>query len=109
MGAAICARGCAAPLRTIAAGRHVRFETQFESFEQTADNVVARLCDLRSRKRIDIRSAYLIGADGARSAVRDAIGATMVGDGPFRAITASSSGRPISTPGKSTGRPSCIG
>ena len=61
-------------------GVTVRFETLFESFEQSADNVVARLCDLRNRKRIDIRSSYLIGADGARSAVRDAIGATMVGD-----------------------------
>src|ERR1700722_6241949 len=69
-------RRCAQSLPGVA----VRFETVFESFAQTADGVVARLCDLRSRKSIDIRSSYLIGADGARSAVRDAIGATMVGD-----------------------------
>ncbi|HUC50468.1 MAG TPA: FAD-dependent oxidoreductase [Xanthobacteraceae bacterium] len=58
----------------------VHFETVFESFEQTEDRVVSRVRDIQGARAIELQSAYLIGADGARSAVRDGIGATMVGD-----------------------------
>jgi 2-polyprenyl-6-methoxyphenol hydroxylase-like FAD-dependent oxidoreductase len=61
----------------------VRFETEFVSFEQTAQGVTAKIRDLRSGGIANIESAYLIGADGARSAVREAIGAAMVGEGAF--------------------------
>ena len=37
----------------------------------------------RDGRVVNVRSAYLIGADGARSMVRDAIGATMTGEGAF--------------------------
>ena len=69
-------RRCAQSLPGVA----IHFETVFQSFDQTADQVVSRVRDVRSGRDIDIRSAYLIGADGARSPVRDAIGAAMVGD-----------------------------
>jgi 2-polyprenyl-6-methoxyphenol hydroxylase-like FAD-dependent oxidoreductase len=61
----------------------VRFETEFVSFEQTAQGVTAKVRDLRSGSIATVESAYLIGADGARSAVREAIGAAMVGQGAF--------------------------
>jgi 2-polyprenyl-6-methoxyphenol hydroxylase-like FAD-dependent oxidoreductase len=64
-------------------GVAVHFETEFLSLEQTARGVTAQLRDLRGDHVASVRSSYLIGADGARSAVRDAIGATMLGEGPF--------------------------
>src|SRR5580692_5620755 len=69
-------RGCAQSLP----GVTVHFETVFEAFEQMPDHVVSRLRDLRTGRDNEIRSCYLIGADGARSAVREGIGAAMVGD-----------------------------
>lgn len=69
-------RRCAQSLPGVA----VHFETVFESFEQTEDRVVSRMRDVRNARDIEVRSTYLIGADGARSAVRDGIGAVMVGD-----------------------------
>jgi 2-polyprenyl-6-methoxyphenol hydroxylase-like FAD-dependent oxidoreductase len=56
---------------------------RFRSFGQTDDLVASQIRDLRTGHLVNIESSYLIGADGARSAVRDAIGATMVGDGAF--------------------------
>jgi 2-polyprenyl-6-methoxyphenol hydroxylase-like FAD-dependent oxidoreductase len=61
----------------------IHFETEFLSLEQTATGVTAQLRDLRSDRVVVVRSSYLIGADGARSTVRDAIGATMTGEGSF--------------------------
>jgi 2-polyprenyl-6-methoxyphenol hydroxylase-like FAD-dependent oxidoreductase len=64
-------------------GVAIHFETEFVSFTQTASGVVTRVRDIRTGLTRDISSAYLIGADGPRSAVRDAIGARMVGEGAF--------------------------
>ncbi|HUO92960.1 MAG TPA: FAD-dependent oxidoreductase [Rhizomicrobium sp.] len=69
-------RCCAQSLPGVA----VHFETAFEVFSQASDRMVSRVRDIQSGREITIRSAYLIGADGARSTVRDGIGATMVGD-----------------------------
>ena len=91
-------------------GVAVHFETEFLSFEQSASGVDARCRDLRNGRIADVGSAYLIGADGARSMVRDAIGATM--DGRRRllaAITASFSGRLSSPRDRCSNRRSCIG
>jgi 2-polyprenyl-6-methoxyphenol hydroxylase-like FAD-dependent oxidoreductase len=64
-------------------GVRIHFETEFLSFDQTDAAVTSRLRDMRMGRVVNIESAYLIGADGARSAVRDAIGATMIGEGAF--------------------------
>jgi 2-polyprenyl-6-methoxyphenol hydroxylase-like FAD-dependent oxidoreductase len=64
-------------------GVTIRFETEFVSLRQTADGVVSRIRDVRTGRTAEIRSAYLIGADGARSLVRESIGATMIGEGAF--------------------------
>lgn len=56
----------------------VRFDTMFVAAVQNDDQVTATL---RSQKGEEYRveARYLIGADGARSAVRDLIGATLEG------------------------------
>lgn len=63
------------------AGVAIQFDTEFLSFTQTPDGVVARIRDVRSGSENEIHCAYMIGADGPRSAVRSAIGARMTGDG----------------------------
>jgi 2-polyprenyl-6-methoxyphenol hydroxylase-like FAD-dependent oxidoreductase len=65
------------------AGVTIHFETEFVSLLQTTGGVAAQLRDINSGRTATVRSSYLIGADGARSAVRDAIGATMIGEGAF--------------------------
>jgi 2-polyprenyl-6-methoxyphenol hydroxylase-like FAD-dependent oxidoreductase len=64
-------------------GVAIRFNTELRSFEPAADRIVATVRELPSGSERRVRAAYLVGADGARSTVRDAIGATMIGDGGF--------------------------
>ncbi|MBV9235423.1 MAG: FAD-dependent monooxygenase [Xanthobacteraceae bacterium] len=61
----------------------IYFETEFLSLSQSPDGVVSRFKDHRDGRSAVVNSAYLIGADGARSVVREAIGASMTGDGAF--------------------------
>ncbi len=61
----------------------VQFETEFVSLTQTDDAVVSQIKDRRSGEIRQVRSTYLIGTDGARSAVREAIGAKMNGPGAY--------------------------
>ena len=65
------------------AGVAIHFETEFVSLSQTTSGVTAQLRDRRDGQATAIRSRFLIGADGARSSVRDAIGSTMIGEGAF--------------------------
>ena len=61
-------------------GVELRFNCELRSFEQTARGVKAQLHDLSRALDEAVTADYLVGADGARSAVRDAIGARMTGD-----------------------------
>jgi 2-polyprenyl-6-methoxyphenol hydroxylase-like FAD-dependent oxidoreductase len=61
----------------------IHFQAEFVSLAQTGRDVVATVRDIVSGETREIESAFLIGADGPRSAVRDAIGATMTGEGAF--------------------------
>lgn len=61
----------------------VCFETEFLSFEEQAGAVVSKFKDHRDGRTAVVTSAFLIGADGARSRVREAIGASMTGDSAF--------------------------
>jgi 2-polyprenyl-6-methoxyphenol hydroxylase-like FAD-dependent oxidoreductase len=59
-------------------GVEIRFDTSYVGAQQDEDGVttVVRLAD---GSEVSIRSAYLVGADGSRSKVRETIGATMQG------------------------------
>ncbi len=61
-------------------GVDIRFGLQASRFEQDETGVTVELDDVRDGSRSTARCSYLVGADGARSTVREAIGATMTGD-----------------------------
>ena len=60
-------------------GVKIRFSTEFVSARQDANEVALTLRDLTSGEEFGLQALYLVGADGARSRVRDLIGATMSG------------------------------
>ncbi|WP_428391250.1 FAD-dependent monooxygenase [Lichenicoccus sp.] len=62
-------------------GVSVAFETELRGLEQDEAGVTAEVADLRSGAVRTIRCAYLVGADGARSFVREAIGGRLSGSG----------------------------
>ncbi|MDP2251692.1 MAG: FAD-dependent oxidoreductase [Hydrogenophaga sp.] len=56
-------------------GRRIEFGWQLKSFEDHADGVRAQLAPSSSQGRgVSVHARYLVGADGARSAVRSALG-----------------------------------
>jgi 2-polyprenyl-6-methoxyphenol hydroxylase-like FAD-dependent oxidoreductase len=57
-----------------------RFGTEFLSLEQDDRGVCARVRDMETGETSRVAGAYLVGADGSRSQVRDAIGARMLGE-----------------------------
>ena len=61
-------------------GVTVQFGRELAGFEQDSDGVTATVRDLQAGTAETLRSAFLVGADGARSFVREAIGAQMRGD-----------------------------
>lgn len=61
----------------------ISFSTELTSFDDDGCCVVSRLRDVTTGTEREVASAYLIGADGARSSVREAIGAMMEGEGAF--------------------------
>ncbi|MBN8814324.1 MAG: FAD-dependent monooxygenase [Sphingomonas sp.] len=56
----------------------LRFDTDFETASQDDTGVTAKLTD-KDGGELTVRARYLIGADGARSKIRDLIGATLEG------------------------------
>lgn len=50
-------------------GANIRFETEFVSLEQDRDGVSVLARDRRTGEEVTIRARYVVGADGARSAV----------------------------------------
>jgi putative polyketide hydroxylase len=61
-------------------GLDVRFGTELAGLEQDGDGVTATLQDATG-ERTTLRSSYVIGADGAHSAVRASMGVGMYGPG----------------------------
>ena len=57
----------------------IRFSTELVFFEGDADGVTATLRDRIDGTVVTVRSRYLVGADGHRSTVRDALGIPMEG------------------------------
>lgn len=71
-------------LRSRAAGLpsvQIRFNCKLEHLVHDADGVTAELRDTLTGARSALRSAYLVGADGARSTVREILGIAMQGQG----------------------------
>jgi len=58
----------------------VRFRHAFEGFARREDKVVSTVRDLASDTVLTVESEYLVGADGARSLVRELIGARFEGE-----------------------------
>lgn len=61
-------------------GSSMRFDTQLLSFAQDDDGVTAHVLDRLTGEEYDIRSRYLIGADGGNSTVVDQLGLPLVGE-----------------------------
>jgi 2-polyprenyl-6-methoxyphenol hydroxylase-like FAD-dependent oxidoreductase len=60
--------------------------TQVESFSQDANGVSAQARNLDTGEPVAITAAYLVGCDGARSIVRKAIGAQLLGDAAIQHV-----------------------
>ena len=60
-------------------GVELLFGREFVSLEQDADGVRVVVREVATGDESELDASYVIGADGARSGVRDAIGASMVG------------------------------
>ena len=59
----------------------VRYNTRLDAFDVDEHGVDVCLSDLSSGAQITIRARYLIGCDGASSAVREALGIPLSGEG----------------------------
>lgn len=60
-------------------GRPIGFGWRLQSFDDTPDGVVARVASVEGGDPVTVRARYLVGADGARSGVRTALGIDMGG------------------------------
>jgi 2-polyprenyl-6-methoxyphenol hydroxylase-like FAD-dependent oxidoreductase len=61
-------------------GRRIGFGWRLQSFDDTSDGVVAQVAPAAGGGApVTVRASYLVGADGARSAVRTALGIEMGG------------------------------
>ncbi|MEV7603573.1 FAD-dependent monooxygenase [Kitasatospora sp. NPDC089797] len=69
-------------------GADVRFGTRLVEFSQDRDGVTALVEENATGKRFTVRADYLVGADGASSAVRRQLGTERVGRGTvFNALS----------------------
>ncbi len=59
----------------------LNYHQQLDSFSQSADGVTATVTDRTNGSQRTIEADYLVGCDGAASAVRQALGIAMVGPG----------------------------
>ena len=57
----------------------IRFNCRLEAASQSAAGVTAEVADTRTGERHTVRAQYLVGADGARSKVREILGIRMLG------------------------------
>jgi 2-polyprenyl-6-methoxyphenol hydroxylase-like FAD-dependent oxidoreductase len=72
----ILARAAAAQPKAL-----LQFGTELTDFEQSTQGVVSRVTDRATGDVTEVRSEYLVAADGARSPVRERLGVSMQGPG----------------------------
>ncbi len=61
-------------------GVALRYSTKFLGFEQDTDGVTVEVADVETGREYAVRAKYLVGCDGAVSAVRGAAGIGMLGN-----------------------------
>lgn len=61
----------------------MRFSTQLESWTELDGGIEASLTNLATGQPLRVRASYLVGADGARSTVRERLGIRMEGTSPL--------------------------
>ncbi len=61
----------------------IRFGTELKEFEDNGDHVTATLRNVATGAETTVNAAYLVGADGARSTVREKLGIKMSGTSPL--------------------------
>ncbi|MER6731069.1 FAD-dependent monooxygenase [Streptomyces puniciscabiei] len=71
--------------RAVEAGVDFRYETELTGLTQDADGVTVEACGPEGRTE-RLRAAYVVGADGMRSAVRAAIGLPFPGKSVIRSV-----------------------
>lgn len=59
----------------------LRYQHRFLSFEQDDSGVTSRLLNLASGEELNVRSRFLVGCDGGKSAVREQLAIPMQGKG----------------------------
>jgi 2-polyprenyl-6-methoxyphenol hydroxylase-like FAD-dependent oxidoreductase len=59
----------------------LRYRTRLEGFEDTGDGVVCDIVELETGIRERVEADYLVGCDGATSAIRGALGIGLAGQG----------------------------
>jgi 2-polyprenyl-6-methoxyphenol hydroxylase-like FAD-dependent oxidoreductase len=62
-------------------GVELRHRTRLESFEDLGNSVTAEIVDLETGKHETIEADYLVGCDGATSAIRGKLGIELTGQG----------------------------
>lgn len=67
-------------------GAEIAYGHQWESSEQDAEGVTSRIRDLGEDRVYEVRSRYLLAADGAGSRVRKSLGIEMVGPDRLRDV-----------------------
>ncbi|WP_406379420.1 FAD-dependent monooxygenase [Streptomyces sp. NBC_01618] len=64
-------------------GADIRWSTELETFEETADGITATIRDTVTGEETTVSAQYLVGADGSNSPVREALGIAAEGPGTF--------------------------
>jgi len=64
-------------------GVEIRFETELKNFTDHGDHITAVLHDIKTGAQTSVEAAYIVGADGARSAVRAQLGIKINGTSPL--------------------------
>lgn len=91
-------------------GTHSRFSTEYCGHTQDADGVTVDVLDRLDGRSFQIRAKYLIGADGARSAIAQELDLPFEGEMDIAgSMNITFKARPTSPTSSSTDRPFCTG
>jgi 2,4-dichlorophenol 6-monooxygenase len=72
------------------AGAFIRFSTEMTDLVQSDDHVTTTVVDRLTDEKYEIRSAYVVGADGANSKVAESLGLRMIGTSNLGVVVSAS-------------------